>query len=91
MESLDLSVRVGNDITEPATVVRDLGVLLDSELSLKTHISNFASVCNFHLYEADSTYPWQADSNQSGQRFRHQSVGLFMEPETVAVIFKLMC
>ena len=35
MESLDLSLRVGNDFIEPATVVRDLGVLLDSELSLK--------------------------------------------------------
>ena len=39
MESLDLSLSVGNDIIEPATVVRDLGVLLDSELSLKKHSS----------------------------------------------------
>ena len=42
-------IRVGNDIIEPATVVRDLGVLLDSELSLKKHISKIASVCYFHL------------------------------------------
>jgi hypothetical protein len=40
---------VGNDIIEPATVVCDLGVLLDSELSLKKHISKVASVCYFHL------------------------------------------
>ena len=39
----------GNDIIEPATVVRDLGVLLDSELSLKKHISKVACVCYFHL------------------------------------------
>jgi len=35
MESLDLSLRVGNDIVTPATVVCDMGVLVDSELSLK--------------------------------------------------------
>jgi len=28
MVSLDLSLRVGNDIVEPVTVVRDLAVLL---------------------------------------------------------------
>ena len=44
MESLDLGLRVGNDI-----IVRDLGALLDSELSLKKHVSKIASVCYFHL------------------------------------------
>ena len=29
--------------------VRDLGVLLDSELTMKAHISKVASVCYFHL------------------------------------------
>jgi len=47
--SSHLSLRMRNDIVEPATVVRDLGVLLDSELSLKKHISKVASVCYFHL------------------------------------------
>ena len=43
-------MRVGYDIIEPATVVSDLGVLLDSERSLKKHISKVvASVCHFHL------------------------------------------
>ena len=49
MESLDLSIHAENDIIEPATVVGDLGVLLDSELSLKEQISKVASVCYFHL------------------------------------------
>jgi len=49
MESLDLSLRVRNDIVEPVMVVRDLGVLLYSELSLKKHISKVASVCYFYL------------------------------------------
>ena len=49
MECLDLSLHMGNDIIEPATVVCDVGVLLDSELSLKKHINKVASVCYFHL------------------------------------------
>jgi len=44
------SVRVGNDIVKPATVVRDLGVLLDSELSLK---KNTLVKVNFAIYIAD--------------------------------------
>ena len=39
----------GNDTIRPATVVRDLGVLLDSELLLKKHISKVASICYFHV------------------------------------------
>ena len=49
MESLDISLRVGNDTIEPVTVVRDLGVLLDNALPLKKHISTVTSVCYFHL------------------------------------------
>jgi len=49
MESLDLSLRVGNDIVKPASVVRDLGVLLDNELSLKKLFSKVTSVYYFHL------------------------------------------
>jgi len=49
MEHSDISLHVGNDVIEPVSVVRDLGVLLDSELSLKKHVSKVASVCYFHL------------------------------------------
>ena len=49
MESSDLSLHVGNDVIEPVSVVRDLGVLLDNELSMKKHVSKVASVCYFHL------------------------------------------
>jgi len=34
---------------KPADVVRDLGVLLDNSLSMKTHISNITKSCFFHL------------------------------------------
>ena len=49
MENMDLSLHVRNDVIEPVTVVRDLGVLLDNDLSLKKHVSKVASVCYFHL------------------------------------------
>ena len=45
MENIDLSLHVGNDVIEPVPVVRDLGVLLDSDLSLKKHVSKVASMC----------------------------------------------
>ena len=34
---------------KPADVVRDLGVLLDNSLSMKTHISSITKSCFFHL------------------------------------------
>ena len=49
MENMDLSLHVRNDVIEPVSVVRDLGVLLDNDLSLKKHVSKVASVCYFHL------------------------------------------
>jgi len=49
MENSDLSLHVGNDVIEPVPVVRDLGVLLDSEFSSKKHVSKVASVCYSHL------------------------------------------
>jgi len=34
---------------QPSDVVRDLGVLLDSELTLKYHVNRIASTCFYHL------------------------------------------
>ena len=36
-------------IIQPTEVVRDLGVLLDSQLSLSNHITSVARACFFHL------------------------------------------
>ena len=44
MENIDFSLHVGNDV-----IVRDLGVILDCELSMKKHISKVTSVCYYHL------------------------------------------
>jgi hypothetical protein len=49
MENTDLSLHVGNDVIEPVSVVRDLGVSLDSELTLKKYVSKVVSVCYYHL------------------------------------------
>jgi len=34
---------------QPSDVVRDLGVLLDSELTLKHHVNRIASTCFYQL------------------------------------------
>ena len=41
----NLSLQIGSDTTEPAAAVRDLGVLLDSELSMKQHVCKVAAAC----------------------------------------------
>ena len=48
MERIDLSLRVGNETIKPVSVVRDLGVLLDEELTMKQHISKVARVAFCH-------------------------------------------
>ena len=48
LSSVDLSLSVGYDVIQPV-VVRDLGVHLDVELTMKQHISQFVSSCFFQL------------------------------------------
>ena len=46
----DRSLTVGTGtMINPSDVVRDLGVLLDSELTIKKHIAKVAAVCFFHI------------------------------------------
>jgi hypothetical protein len=42
---MDLAPRVGTDVIQPTKVVRDLGVLLDQELTTKQHISKVTRTC----------------------------------------------
>ena len=37
-------------VVQLTDVVRDLGVLLDSQLSLKQHVNRIASTCFYHLH-----------------------------------------
>ena len=45
----DLCLRLGSIVINPFETVRDLGVLLDGELTMRPHISRTASTCFFHL------------------------------------------
>jgi len=48
--SQDRSLTVGTGTTiNPSDVVHDLGVLFDSELTMKKHIAKVAAVCFFHI------------------------------------------
>ena len=41
------SISVNNSVVQPLTVVRDLGVWIDSELSMREHVSRVAQICFF--------------------------------------------
>jgi len=45
----DLSLTVGDDVIKPVSLVRDLGVYLDDELTMKKHINRVVSSCFFQL------------------------------------------
>jgi len=45
----DCSIQIRTSTILPSTVVRDLGVHLDSELSTKQHISKVSAPCFYHL------------------------------------------
>ena len=42
-------MRAVSSIIEPAGVVRNLGVMIDAQLSMHEHVSRTAQVCFFHL------------------------------------------
>jgi len=45
----DRTLEIGATVVKPTDVVRDLGVLLDSELTMKRHVSKMVSTCFYHL------------------------------------------
>ena len=49
LQSFDLSLHVGADIIIPVDAVHDLGVILDSELTMAKHIAKITSISYFHL------------------------------------------
>ena len=51
---------IGDDVIELFSVVRDLRVFLDSELSMRHHINTIIRSCFFHLrhLKISSTDPW---------------------------------
>jgi len=49
LASSDCSMLVGGSNIKPSTTVRDLRVLLDSELSLKKHVNKVVNSCYYHI------------------------------------------
>ena len=49
LSAYELNIRVGQSVVKPVTTVRNLGVLIDGELSMRDHISRLAQTCFFHL------------------------------------------
>ena len=45
----DRTLEIGATVVKPTDVIRDLGVLLDSELTTKRHVSKTVSTCFYHL------------------------------------------
>ena len=45
----DLTVDTGTTVIRPVKYVRDLGIHLDSELTMKTHVSQVFSSCYYQL------------------------------------------
>jgi len=50
----ELSVRVGPEKIIPVKVVRDLGVQLDEELSMKAHVAKVSSACYYTVLPASA-------------------------------------
>ena len=45
----DSLLSVGRETVQPVSVVRDLGVLLDAELSMRQHVNKVAATCFYQL------------------------------------------
>ena len=49
LQRINLSLQVGTSNTQPSSVVRDLGVYMDSELTMKEHVAKIAVACFYHI------------------------------------------
>ena len=44
-----VQLQVGTIYIQPSSVVRDLGVYMDSELTMKEHVAKIAAACFYHI------------------------------------------
>jgi len=49
LQRINLSLQVGTSNIQPSSVVRDLGVYMDSERTMKEHVAKIAAVCFYHI------------------------------------------
>ena len=57
------TLHVDSDVIKPVSVVRDLGVLLDQELSMKQHISK----CHSSSFDVDGDRHFSDTTDHGGQ------------------------
>jgi len=49
LQRINLLLQVGTSNIQPSSVVRDLGVYMDSELTMKEHVAKIAAACFYHV------------------------------------------
>jgi len=49
LQRINMSLQVGTVSIQPSSVVRDLGVYMDSELTMKEHVAKIAAACLYHI------------------------------------------
>ena len=49
LQKEDVALKIGSVVINPSNSVRDLGVLLDNELTMQLHINKIYSACFYHL------------------------------------------
>ena len=55
LRSSDSSLSVGRETVQPVSVVRDLGVLLDAELSMRQHVNKVAAISTTSCADYDKS------------------------------------
>ena len=49
LQRINLSLQVGTSNIQPSSVVRDMGVYVDSGLTMKEHVANIAAACFYYI------------------------------------------
>ena len=49
LKKVDIALKIGSVVINPSNSVRDLGVLLDNELTMRPHINKIISACFYRL------------------------------------------
>ena len=69
----DFTLQFDSCSVHPVSVVRDLGVMLDCELSMKQHVTKVASSCFYHLHRLKQI-------SRLSRKTSHGTAGLSVHP-----------
>ncbi len=62
----NFSIQLGSSTITPSRTARNLGVVIDDQLSFTDHIATTARSCRFALYNIRKIRPFLSEANQSG-------------------------